>query len=342
MKSVIAFIGATICSLLLINSVNAQQAQSFTDVPPDHMVYDAVEYLRSQGIISGYEDGTFQPDKSVNRAEAMKIIIAPLIKAEVLAQVTETPFEDIETGVWFLPYVEAARQNSIIDGPPKKTNFNGTSTVITAEFLKMLQLANGIEPTKFLGELKIPLATDVSSLDDWFYPYMRYALASSMIMINPDGLLHPEYQLKRGDTALLLYRFMMYQQKKRAQALLSETENEMIITLSMLDQGNIDQAEFASSRALIAARGALVIRPEESVVKGAVKVAEAFRELSKAYRLGSQGKFEEVVTVSGNAWNLAAKAHELSPDLLAITEQVKNIAKVMADSARNELSQPQE
>ncbi|MBU0766243.1 S-layer homology domain-containing protein [Patescibacteria group bacterium] len=312
----------------------AQDAQSFSDVSPDNPVYEAVEFLRSQGIISGYDDGTFKPDKSVNRAEALKIIIAPLVSADQLALVTQTPFADIEEGAWYLPFVEAARQNEIIDGPPNKTKFLGGNTVITAEFLKMLELANKVNPQTFLGEIRLPLSSDVSNPDEWFYPYMRYALASSMIMIGQDGLLHPGEQLTRGDTALLLYRFLMYQQERRTQALLSETENEMIIVLAMLDEGNIDQAEFAAGRAILAARGAHIKRSDEPIIQGAVKIAEAFQEIVKAYQTGMAGQFANVVTLSGNAWNLAASARDLSPDLAPISEQVQKIATNMADSAR--------
>ncbi len=314
--------------------VFAQLPQSFSDVPPDHDVYQAAEYLRSQQIIKGYDDGTFKPDKQVNRAEALKIIIAPLIKQEALDQVKETPFTDIPEGAWFMSYVEVARQNNIIDGPPDKTEFKGENAIITAEFLKIMQLANQIDPTVFLGELNIPLSTDVADVNAWFYPYIRYAFASSMIMINLDGLIHPEYQLTRGDTALLMYRYMMYQQERRTQALLSESEQEMIITLSMLDQGNISQAEFAANRSLVAARGAHAKRPDEPIVKGAVKITEAFVELTKGYRKGSEEKFDDVITHCGNAWNLATRAKELSPNLLTIADQVQNIAKNMADSSR--------
>ena len=312
----------------------AQLPQSFRDVPPDHLVYQAAEYLRSQQIIKGYDDGTFKPDKQVNRAEALKIIIAPLISQDALDQVKETLFKDIPEGAWFMSYVEAARQNNIIDGPPKKLEFNGEDTIITAEFLKIMQLANRIDPKTFLGELNIPLATDVSDTSAWFYPYIRYALASSMIMINMDGLIHPEYQLTRGDTALLMHRFMMYQQERRTQALLAEAEQEMVITLAMLDQGNINQAEFAANRALIAARGAHAKQSDEPIVKGAVKITEAFVELTKGYRKGSEEKYDDVITHCGNAWNLASRAKELSPNLLTISDQVQNIAKIMADSAR--------
>ncbi|MDD5026609.1 MAG: S-layer homology domain-containing protein [Candidatus Peribacteraceae bacterium] len=311
-----------------------QTTQSFKDVPPEHPAYEAAEFLKSAGIISGYADGTFKPDRKVNRAEALKIIVAPLVKPEQLATLTVTTFEDIAPTAWYLPYAEAARMNTIVDGPPAKPKFLGENPVIKAEFLKMLELAYKVDPLASFSDIALPPATDVASTSDWFYPYMRYALASSMIMISTEGDLNPARELTRGDTALLLHRFIMYQQGRRTQALLSEAENEIIITLNMLEADNVEQADFASARALIAARGAHLKRSSEPVVQGAVKIAEAFRSLVNAYKAGKTGNLDGVISLAGDAWNSAAKALSLSPTLKNISEQVQILSKNMADSAR--------
>ncbi len=51
-------------------------AQSFSDVPANHSNADAIAYVKSQGIVSGYSDGTFRPDQQINRAEFAKIVAA--------------------------------------------------------------------------------------------------------------------------------------------------------------------------------------------------------------------------------------------------------------------------
>lgn len=320
--------------------VHAQTA-SFKDLPADHPVFAAAEYLKSKGIISGYSDGTFKPDKGVNRAEAIKIIVAPIIDAASIAQVTSSPFTDVKQGDWFLGYVEAARQNGIIDGPPKKTAFNGGNPVLKAEFIKMLQQANNAKPLETLSEIQLPIAPDVAKLDDWFYPYMRYAIASSMTMIGADGLLHPDRPLTRGDCALILHRYLMYKDGRRTQALLSEAESEIIIILGALEKNDIMTAEFASARGLLAARGAHLSKPDEPIVQGALKTAEAFRALVRAYRAGLNKQYDEVTKLAGDAWNLASRAKELAPNLAAISDQVQTISKGMADSARTLMQTPQ-
>jgi hypothetical protein len=52
--------------------------------------------------------------------------------------------------------------------------------------------------------------------------------------------------------------------------------------LKMLDAKDINQAKYASARAILTSRGALASKPNEAVVKGAVKTAERFRVESVA------------------------------------------------------------
>lgn len=308
-------------------------AQGFSDVPNEHYAAIAINYLQAQGYVQGYEDGTFKPNQPVNRAEAMKFIIEPITEAEQLAAYTTSNYSDVSAGAWYLPYVEYGRANGVVDGPDKKPAFNGGNTVIKAEFLKMVLLAYGIDPNSY-SEIKLPLSTDVQNTSEWFYPYLRYGITASMTRISDQGTLDPGRQLTRGDTAVLLHRLLMYQQNRRNQALLSMAESEINVILGSLENNNIEQAEYASARALLSARGAHTSNPDSPVVLGALKTTEAFRALVRAYRAGLNRDFEEVIRLAGDAWNLAAKAKEMNPDITDLAERVQAIAKGMADDAR--------
>lgn len=311
-------------------------AQAFSDVPAESPYAQAAIYLRDKGILSGYSDGTFRPAVAVNRAEALKMIISPLSKPEELASKVSSVFEDVPVGAWFLPYVELAREKfRAIDGPPAKPKFYGSNTVKKAEFLKMLFSAYGIDVKALYGDLPIPLSNDVLKSDEWFHPYMRYAITASMIIVNADGTLEPQKELTRGEVALLLHRFHTYREGRRTQALLSAAESDILNVLKMFEEQNIIQAELASARAMLAARGALQSKPDDPLVKGAVKTAEGFRALVRAYQAGAQGKLEDSITIAGEAWNLANKAKEFSPSLSSLATQMQAIAKSMADEARN-------
>ena len=325
-------------ALIALPTSSYAQEESFSDLPSDHYAHEAVMYLKSQGIISGYSDGTFKPDNQVNRAEALKIIVAPLITDEQLDQAKQanTAFADVSNTDWYKPYVALARVAGIIDGPPEKENFNGSNPVIKVEFMKMVQEAFGKDPKKSFSEIVLPLSHDVTNTDEWYYPYMRYGITTSMTMISADGTLDPGKQLSRAETAVILYRFIMYEQQRRTQALLSEAESEILIILAFLEQNNIVEAEFASARALLSTRGAHASKPDESIVQGAVKITEAFRALVRGYRAGVNQDFDETIRLAGEAWNLSDRATAKNSELKKIADQVQAISKNMANSAREQ------
>ena len=330
LKYALSLLSAAATSTTLIAVASAQ---TFSDVPQDHYAYSAIEYLKANGVVSGYDDGTFRPAQAVNRAEAMKLIIAPILNEESRKLFETSAFSDVPDDAWFLPFVEYGRKASVIDGPPAKEVFRPGDTVIKAEFLKMLMLAQDINPDSY-GEIRLPLSTDVSNVDEWYYPYMLYAIASSMTMISQNGTLDPGRKLTRADTAVLLHRLLTYQEGRRTQALLSEAESEILIVLGTLENNDPVQAEYASARGLLAARGAHASRPDEPVVLGALKVTESFRALVRAYRAGLNAELDEVIRLAGDAWNLSAKAQELNPEISELSEKVQQIAKNMADEAR--------
>lgn len=308
--------------------------QSFSDVPPSHLAFQAVEYLKAQGIIAGYGDGTFRPGNMVNRAEAVKIIVAPLVPADQFPTLLSAVYGDVPPVAWFAPYVEIARAKlGIIDGPPKTMLFAGERPVKKAEFLKMLFLAHKIDPGAF-GEIRLPLALDVPNPDEWYYPYMRYALTASVTMVSADGNLAPGRALTRTDVAILLHRLLMYRQGRRTQALLTEAETEIANIIDFIGRNDVQNAELASARALLAARGAHASQPEVSLVQAALKITESFRALVRAYRAGVSRQFDDAIALAGEAWHLAERGSALHAQLANVAGKVQQIAKTMADNAR--------
>ena len=65
--------GILICALALTLGVSAfaDAAVSLSDVQPGSWFYNEVSEMVAAGFIDGYEDGTFQPDRTVTVAEAV-------------------------------------------------------------------------------------------------------------------------------------------------------------------------------------------------------------------------------------------------------------------------------
>ncbi|WMT41208.1 S-layer homology domain-containing protein [Paenibacillus sp. D2_2] len=61
-----------------------------------HWAKDAIERLQEAGVISGYEDGTFKPDKTITREE-MVLILSRIVNLNNLAKDnTKGNFNDLE------------------------------------------------------------------------------------------------------------------------------------------------------------------------------------------------------------------------------------------------------
>jgi hypothetical protein len=329
--------------LLSATAAVAAEPSPFSDVQAGSALAQALSFLKEEGILQGYSDGTFRPNQPVKRAEAVKIIVAssPKVSADQLKALVTSPFSDVAAGVWYLPFVEAGRTIlKIIDGPPKRPAFEGERAVQKVEFYKMLLLAQGIDSGSY-GEIQLPLAADVTDPHAWFYPYLRYAIASSMTQVDAQGNLLPAQQLTRGDVAFALYHLLMYQQGRRTQALLNEAENELVNVLKALEQKELLFAQEAAARSQLAARGANASRANVPLVQGAVKITQAFGALVLGYQAGSEKRYDEAVAQSKSAWGLAEEAKKFGDDhILQLATQVQTIAKALADEARNLQARP--
>ena len=65
----------TLFVLLILSAVPAAGAAQFTDAAEVRITAsEAVEILSDLGIVSGFPDGSFQPDGALTRAQAAKIL----------------------------------------------------------------------------------------------------------------------------------------------------------------------------------------------------------------------------------------------------------------------------
>ncbi len=323
------------CTLIAgVPAVAAQGVAPFADVPASHPAYQAIQYLHEQGILQGYADNTFKPNAQVDRAAAVKMVLAGRITDEEVESLQNPGFTDIPADAWYDGYVAKAVALHVIDGPDKSSTFKGSTPVVLGAFLKIAELAQGMDPNSF-SEIQLPLASDVSDVHAWFYPYVRLGIASSLLQVDKNGLLHPDATLTRADVATYVYRLLMYKENRRTQALLSLTETELAgNVIANLNPEGLASAKMAQARALVAARGALASKPDNTLVKGAVKVTEGFGALVNAYEAGVAGNIDQVLVLAGKAYELAAQAKTFSASLTEIADNMQGIAHNMAEEAR--------
>ena len=88
-----------ICTLLISSMAFAKE---FPDVASTHWAHQYISELSDQGVINGYEDGTFRPDKKVTRAEFMKLVVECLDKG--IFEEAEKMLSNAELPNWYDKY----------------------------------------------------------------------------------------------------------------------------------------------------------------------------------------------------------------------------------------------
>ena len=97
---------------LFVIPVGANQV--FTDLTPEHWCYNKIIDFEKKGYVCGYEDGTFRADRTITRAEYVKIVNN--FFGYELETEKESGFSDVSSGDWFAPYVNEAVERGYING----------------------------------------------------------------------------------------------------------------------------------------------------------------------------------------------------------------------------------
>ena len=87
----------------------------FSDVDVQHTFYTYIMCLACQGIINGYDDGTFRPGNSVTRGQLAKIVSN---SAGWNEPVTGQSFEDVQVGSTFYDFAGRMAAHGVMSGYP--------------------------------------------------------------------------------------------------------------------------------------------------------------------------------------------------------------------------------
>ena len=266
--------------LVFVLAAPVASAQSFSDVSKAQEEYTAVEDLKDRGIFEGRPDGTFGPDDFVNRAEAITVVVRAVANVKNLPEI-DSCFPDVYGEDWYVQPVCYAEDLGWVSGYPDGT-FQPVRTVSKVEFLKILLNAYGVD-TDPISKLSYPIAPDASNPEEWYFPYLSFALSSSMTSADSFGNLNPGIALTRGQVALMIHRFLMYREGNRNQDLLTFAEKDTRAVFTNLDDLEVDLARYAANRVRIAAWGVRERLPTSDVVLVTVKLGEALSSLVDAY-----------------------------------------------------------
>ena len=142
LKKVLALVLAFACAFTMFAGA------AFTDSADIKVDADVVDTLVSLGIVEGFEDGSFQPNGTVTRAQMAKMIyVLRTGKSDASAYNDDkTSFTDIGSH-WARGYIKYCQSLGIIAGK-SNTIFAPNASVTAQEAAKMLLVTLGYDPAK--------------------------------------------------------------------------------------------------------------------------------------------------------------------------------------------------
>jgi uncharacterized protein YkwD len=172
-------------------SLGTSLAFALTDIS-GHRYEEAIEFLVSENVVGGYEDESFRPDNTLNRAELLKIVIEAVYEDEFATYEQDTCYNDVSAGAWFTPYVCFASAEGIVQGY-EGGEFRPAQEVNFVEALKIILLGFGTE-------------VDVSGTDlYWYKPYVDHAHYHHFIPLDIETF---DQDLSRAQASEMLTRML--------------------------------------------------------------------------------------------------------------------------------------
>lgn len=198
---------------------------------------EAINVLTGYGLVEGYEDGSFQPDASINRAELAKLLVSALG-----ADLTRGGcFEDV-SDEWFAPFVCAAQESGWVSGYESR-EFLPANPVTLVEAAKMVANAFAVSLVEPSGSA-------------WYSAYLETLIAHGVI---PSSLNYTTESVNRGEAVEMVWRLLGGQTSENALTLNQVNDavcvEEEIVSYTDLDLERVRDAWFEWTNSARASQG---------------------------------------------------------------------------------------
>ena len=195
---------------------------SFTDVDASHWAYSSIEKSATNGIIGGYEDGSFRPEANITRGEFCKMLSTAL----------KLPISATDTGMgWAYPYMLAIQENTWYYQEWYLQEFDPDAIINRGEVSIALCDAYTKKPLSLdymMDEVHSVLA---SHYKDWEsiggFSEAVYTMTTNNIMNGyEDGCFHPEYNITRAEMCAILDRAFAIEANANDQNMVANRNND--------------------------------------------------------------------------------------------------------------------
>jgi hypothetical protein len=269
----------------------------------DSYAQKEIQSLIDSGVISGYEDGTFQPRKAMSRAELAKIIVVSLGLKENPDQAAV--FTDVDKNSWYRGFVGALVDSKITQGT-SATTFAPEAKVTREELVVFFVRAMGLETAagKVAVDAKL---SDLAQVSSWAQAHVSLAFKVGFVqgIENADKTLKfsPKDNSERQALARLAYEFKTNKSTFITKA--NELAGISPISSAKATANTTVEVTFSQDVATVAAAdftfdGGLTVSKAElkADTKNIVVLTTSLQNLNTTYKLSYKGK-DTGITITG-------------------------------------------
>ncbi|MBU5442516.1 S-layer homology domain-containing protein [Paenibacillus sp. MSJ-34] len=166
-----------------------------------HWAYEEIARMFELGLIDGYPDGTFQPDRTMTRAE-LATIVANMMKP---ASTEETAAFQDTANHWAKQYIASAKATGIVEGYSDSL-FGPDDPVSREQMMVMIVKALLVQTDR---QTPLPSETTLSFIDeraisDWARAYVGFAVNRQFVSGYPDRSFRPKAPATRAEVVKVI------------------------------------------------------------------------------------------------------------------------------------------
>ncbi len=208
----------------MIISVNPVFAERFSDIEK-HWAKENIELLADKGIISGYADGTFRPDKKISVAEFISMVVRSLG-----IEYTPVPFKKN----WYDDALSGALKAGLInDG--EFDNYD--RPVRRGEMAVVIVRALGLKPVP-----EKTVFNDDGNIPEDIKGYIAEATNNEIISGLPNGTFNANGKATRAEAATMVTRMLNYMERNSGNENNKPVEH-LIYNIGKMDAESIKYAK---------------------------------------------------------------------------------------------------
>lgn len=185
------------CVVVMLITAMPVYAVSFSDIN-GHWAYDNIMKLANEGVVNGYEDGTFRPENMVTYGEFMKLVVCTYVPEKNI-------IKNLPGKHWAAGYVATAEVWGLM--PPGTVFLEELDIPIKRiEMVKILAIIDSNVTSKEYEKNKELDFVDIGSLPTVYVEYLNRVVNKGYILGNPDKTFKPESNLSRAEMVTILTR----------------------------------------------------------------------------------------------------------------------------------------